>query len=542
MMAIDGLRIALLSGIIVTFLRVLRLSRVWCGFIAVPMIWFYTAATGWEPPAVRASVMMTIVLGGWCIQRPGDLLNSLALAAFIILVQEPRQLFEAGFQLSFFVVLVIVLMLPPMNAWIDRVFRQDPLLPDELLPGWKAALLAGGRLMARFAALSFAAWVGSIPLSAKYFHLFSPVSTLANVFAVPCGTLALMANMASLICGAWLPWASGLFNHAAWFFMVAMTWVSETATTIPGAYFYVKEPPTAAIIVYYAVILSILSGWFVTRRRKILGTVILCGLTVAGFCWWLSLRNETELTVLPLEGGHAVYGDGDDWLVNCGNKAVADSLLKNFLRSQGVNRLPRLVLTEGDAKNCGGAELLDGLFPVHELWTSGVKFKSPEYNDAVAHYKQPPSRHKILEPGQHGCWQVLHPDPNSAATRADDNALVLLGNFYGTRILLLSDLSREGQSMLLSRTNDLHADIVVAGLPEKDEPLCDALLAAIHPKVIIIADSENPANRRAGKALIQRLEQSRIPVIYTRQSGAVTIVTRPGEWNLRTMMGEKFNF
>ena len=54
MFAIDGLRIALLSGIIVTFLRVLRLSRVWCGFIAVPMIWFYTAATGWDPPAVRA--------------------------------------------------------------------------------------------------------------------------------------------------------------------------------------------------------------------------------------------------------------------------------------------------------------------------------------------------------------------------------------------------------------------------------------------------------------------------------------------------------
>ena len=100
-------------------------------------------------------------------------------------------MFEAGFQLSFFVVLVIALMLPPLNAWIDRVLRQDPLLPNELLPGWRTALLGGARLMARYAALSFAAWVGSLPLSAKYFHLFSPVSTLANLFAVPCGTLAL---------------------------------------------------------------------------------------------------------------------------------------------------------------------------------------------------------------------------------------------------------------------------------------------------------------------------------------------------------------
>ena len=60
-------------------------------------------------------------------------------------------------------------------------------------------------------------------LSAKYFHLFSPVSTLANIVAVPLGTLALMSNLGALICGAWLPFATELFNNAAWFFMSAMT-------------------------------------------------------------------------------------------------------------------------------------------------------------------------------------------------------------------------------------------------------------------------------------------------------------------------------
>ena len=86
MFAIDGLRIALLSGMIVTLLRVMRLSRAWSGAIAIPVIWFYTAATGWESSAVRASVMMTIVLGGWALKRPSDLVNSLAAAAFLILL------------------------------------------------------------------------------------------------------------------------------------------------------------------------------------------------------------------------------------------------------------------------------------------------------------------------------------------------------------------------------------------------------------------------------------------------------------------------
>ena len=76
-------------------------------------------------------------------------------------------------------------------------------------------------MFARYCALSFAAWLGSIPLAAKYFHLFSPVSTLANIIAVPLGTLALMSNLGALICGTWFPWATELFNHSAWFFMVA---------------------------------------------------------------------------------------------------------------------------------------------------------------------------------------------------------------------------------------------------------------------------------------------------------------------------------
>ena len=91
--AIDGLRIALISGMLVALLRVLQVSRAWCGIVAIPAIWFYTAATGWESSAIRASVMMTVVLGGWALKRPGDTVNSLAAAAFIILLWEPRQLF-----------------------------------------------------------------------------------------------------------------------------------------------------------------------------------------------------------------------------------------------------------------------------------------------------------------------------------------------------------------------------------------------------------------------------------------------------------------
>jgi competence protein ComEC len=548
--AIDGLRIALISGMLVALLRVLQISRAWCGFVAIPTIWFYTAATGWESSAVRASVMMTIILGGWSLKRPANLINSLAAAAFIILLWEPRQLFEAGFQLSFFVVLVIGLLTPPLNNIFDRLLQHDPLVPDELVPRWRRWFISLSRPLARFASLSFAAWVGSIPLSAKYFHLFSPVSTPANIIAVPLGTLALMSNLGALVCGAWFSWATEMFNHSAWFFMSAMTDVSEWFTKILGAYFYVPAPSWWTIAVYYAVLVAIPGGWLKTIGRKAFGAFILVCIAAIYLWQWEKSQGETDLTVLPLNGGHAVFvdaaGQKRDWLVNCGNADAVEFTLTPFLRAQGVNQIPRLILTEGDGRNISGAAMLDQLFKVGELWTSNVKFRSPAYRDTVGEFEnggrpQEP-RHKILGLGETaGCWRVLWPDVTNRFSHADDNALVLLGNFQGTRILLLSDLGRDGQSALLEKTNDLRADIVVAGLPNEGEPLCDVLIAAVQPKLIIIADSETPATRRAGRELKDRLEQTGIPVIYTRISGAVKIVTDKSGWKLQTMDGQTFS-
>ena len=179
MFAIDGLRIALVAGMIVILLRVLADWRAWCGVMAIPAIWFYTAATGWEASAMRASVMMTIVIGGWMLKRPGDLLNSVAAAAFIILVADPRQLFEASFQLSFCVMLVIALVLPPVNAFFGRVLGAlagpgSACCRRSWFPAGGKSWSGYARLSRASCDLSFAAWLGSLPLAAEVFSSVQP--------------------------------------------------------------------------------------------------------------------------------------------------------------------------------------------------------------------------------------------------------------------------------------------------------------------------------------------------------------------------------
>ncbi len=541
--AISGLHIALIAGILLAVLRVVRLPRAACGCVVLPLIWFYTAATGWQPSAIRSTIMMSVIIVGWMLKRPSDLLNSLAAAGLIILVWEPQQLFQASFQLSFFVVLSIALFSPPLEKIHDRFLQTDPLLPVELLPRWRRWLNTPLRFLTTGFTTSLAAWLGSLPLTAYYFHIFNPISLLANVVIVPLSSLALMANLGGILCGNWLPSFTELFNNAAWFFMYLMVWFSEAFTKIPGAWVNIPTPSLIGIAIYFALLIGITSGWLFAEPRRKFSIVILLLLAITGIFRWQIYRDQIELTVLPLNGSHAIYVDADgranDWLINCGNENAVKFTLKDFLRAQGVNKIPRLVLTEGSVRNCGGAQPLDETFGVGELWTSAVKFRSPAYRDTVAAFEKS-SRHKILNFGDTaGAWQVLFPMTNTLA-KADDQPLVLRGNFRGTKVLFLSDLSRPSQSELLNHGDDLRADIVVAGLPNAGEPLCDAVIDAIQPKVIVIADSEYPATRRAPLALKQRLEQKKIPVIYTRDSGAVKIIADKSGWKLSAMDGQKF--
>ena len=128
-----------------------------------------------------------------------------------------------------------------------------------------------------------------------------------------------------------------------------------------------------------------------------------------------------------------------------------------------------------------------------------------------------------------GRWTVLHPAPTDHFVQADDGALVLWTDLYGTSVLLLSDLGRPGQEALLKRHPELHAEIVITGLPAVGEPVCNALIEQLHPKIMIVADAELPSTQRASPQLRERLAQHKIPVLYCRESGAITLLLHPGK-------------
>ena len=376
--------------------------------------------------------------------------------------------------------------------------------------------------------------------------MITPISTPANLVAVPLCGLVLVSDLASLLVSGWFAPAAYLFNHAGWFLMECIRVGSRWFAAWPGAWRYATAPTLFSCALFYIVLLSLATGWLVRpkgRRWK------LAALAFALGCWcgqWWWQAATTRITILPVSGGHAVfcqtaYGRGA-WLIDCGPTNGVQLLTKPFLQAQGVNRLDGMVLTHGDVRHVGGAEITALLFSVRQVSASPVRFRSPAYRRALEAFQHAPNRlRRISEHAVFGPWTVLHPRENDRFPQADDNALVLMGEFHAGRILLLSDLGRPGQHALLDRGDDLRADIVVTGLPAASEALGDDFLDAVRPKVIVVADCEYPSMERASPQLRQRLAKRGVPVLYTRSAGAVTVDLRGKHCDLRGMDGTRIS-
>jgi len=541
--AVDGLRIGLLAGIGVGLLRFLRLPRALCGLLVIPVIWFYAGLTGWPASAVRATIMMSIIIAGWASHRPADLVNSLFAAAFIILLWDAGQLFQPGFQLSFLVVLCIALLLPLLqNLFRSWVFKKDPFLPKALKPRWPAPWQAAACFALDTCALSLAAWLGSIPLAAAYFHLFTPISVPANFLVVPITALALMSSIGSLLTGAWLPGLAVLFNDSSWFFMKCIIALSHWAAQWRPGSFNVSTPAPVTFVLYYLVLFSVLTGWIFRARIKWPVAIAIAGLG-AGWLAERAVDNQTaRLHFLPLSGGSAIFADNagnrESTLFDCGSVNAAQSVVKPFLCAHGVNKLDAFALTAGHVQDCGGAKVVLTNFSANRVFINPAPDISSAYRQVIAEVKQTAPCQALHAGDAAAGWSVLHPQTSTHFPAADDNALVFWREINGHSVLLLSTLGRSGQDSLVQKMPNLRADIVVAGLPATDEPLSELLLELIQPKLIIITDSEFPAPRRASAKLRRRLATHPVPVIYCRDAGALKLSLWRGGWDLQDASGE----
>lgn len=227
-LVVSGFNVGIVAFMVILFLKFIRIPKRARFFFAVPLLLLYCLMTGASTPVVRSTIMAIVFMFAYLVKREPDIYNSCALAALFILMFNPRQLFDVGFQLSFMSVISIVYLYPKIRMFL----RLDSC------SGRKKRLVPFGMFLVDSGLVSFSAWLGTAGLVAYYFRLFSPVTVLANIVIVPLATLITLCGFSLVIIELILPSLSPFFASSSQLIASLLLKVNAFLIKLPAAYFY----------------------------------------------------------------------------------------------------------------------------------------------------------------------------------------------------------------------------------------------------------------------------------------------------------------
>ena len=228
--AISGLHVGLVATFLFFSLRFLRVSRPTQVLGTLTILLFYVLLTGATPSAVRAFLMITFLVGAKAFRRAYCPASALAASALVVLLIDPNQIFTLGFQLSYTVVLSILVFGAPLAQ-----FLLDSTDPEYWLPGQSGSPFHRCRrwIFASFS-ISLAAFLGSSVLIIDHFGILPLSSILLNLLLILPATGVLLIGFLSLVAGLLgALWISAPLNWIARGILDAMTWLVSSAAEVP---------------------------------------------------------------------------------------------------------------------------------------------------------------------------------------------------------------------------------------------------------------------------------------------------------------------
>jgi competence protein ComEC len=258
--SISGLHVGVIALALLSALRLLRVPGSAARLLSLAVLGLYVQVTGGGAPAERAFLMVAFVVAGRIGRRPGNPLASLAAAALVTLILDPRQLFGAGFQMSYGAVTAIVVLGAPLARLAREAWTPWADLPEADWGWWRHAFRDRVRALLGTLAVTWAATLASTPSGIAYFGLLSPGSLAANLLVVPLASLALVAGFVALVAGlAGLAPVVVLMNHASGLLIVVMDVLVRRGVELPGmwlaAEFRAPWMGSAALVVVLGAIL-----------------------------------------------------------------------------------------------------------------------------------------------------------------------------------------------------------------------------------------------------------------------------------------------
>ncbi len=366
-LAVSGMHVGFIMIIFMGVMGFLRLPPWLRVALTILALMFYAHVTNLKPPVVRASIMGGLLLFGTLLERKTNVYNTLALAALFILILNPLELFQAGFQLSFSAVFSIVYFYPKL--------RGLKTIADLLARIQGRAVL---RYPLELALVSAAAFLGTLPFTLMYFNRLPNFALAANLVVIPLAFLGLANGLVAAVFNLIMPALAKLYLAASWFFLHTLIHFVEWASALPFAQIAMYRFSLGLGVGYFMLLVLIFNFNFAAARRWLI-IFVLC--LANYFVWQGAGRNSNELTVTFLDVGQGDaalirFPNGKKMLIDGGPRGRhADAgawVIAPYLQREGIHEIDALVLSHTDADHLGGFPFLMRNFKVREVWDNGV--------------------------------------------------------------------------------------------------------------------------------------------------------------------------
>lgn len=479
--------------------------------------------TGVPASAFRATVMAVILILALLLNRSTNLLNSVAIAALVILTFNPGELFNAGFQLSFAAVISIAVFYPGFREKIQNMGIQNRAARGLLL----------------FMGVSLAAQIGTLPFTIYYFGKISIAGIFTNLLVIPAAGMVVGIAILSLLLSVILP------TLAVYFVIVNETIVKIIYSVIhltggsSLSFLRINNFSDTEIILYIGILILMVHylRLFQNRTAKaILSLVCIAIFIVFGSISRGNLLPDNQLSVMMLD-----VGQGDSFLVKFpdGKTALIDAGEANYsfdngervilplLNYLGINKIDYGFVSHVDLDHYGGFislihhNKMGMLFkPIADSsLKKDIKLEKfvKENKLALRHYRK-----EIIYTGRSRIYIL---NTNEMINMSSNNGSGLIKIVYGnSEFLFTGDLEKRGEKYYDDYYgNFLRSDVLKVGHHGSSTSSSSDFIKFVHPRISLIsAGIGNKFHHPSGITLIN-LRKLGSRIYRTDISGAVLL-------------------
>ena len=326
-LAVSGLHVGIIYGILMflfSFIKNKKYAFVKVFFVLV-LIWFYAVLTGLSPSVSRAALMFSIAAIGSLQKNKATSLNTISISAFILLIINPFNLVNIGFQLSYLAVIGIIIIQPHLQKlW-------NP--PNKFL-NWFWSLTT----------VSLAAQIATAPVCIYYFNQFSTYFLLTNYVLIPISTVAIWLCV-SVFALSWIPYVNIFLTKILAYVVKAMNYSVIFIENLPFSVIENRYINSTQMLILYLIIIFIFLYFFIFNRYKYLLYGLCFFILFFGIHLYHSIQNAKQKSIIiyNINGATAInLIDGRDNILfanldNIDREKIAFSTKNNWLK-KGLER------------------------------------------------------------------------------------------------------------------------------------------------------------------------------------------------------------